>query len=267
MSRYIKIFLSCIVLSFCTDLPAQVAQNPAIAPQNWDGDFQQLQYNLLHNDYFSTFDIYLQYAPYAAFCIMKVAGVPSRSDWGRFAVSAGTGAVIFVGMNNLLKYTVCRERPDHSSKNSFPSGHSGLAFAGAHSIYREFGHISPWISFGGYSVAAITSISRIVNNKHWMSDTIGGALLGIGSVELGYWIGDLIYKKSGKGLNQGFLRQGFEYDFDCDKHYNLSLLYYRRFVVGKDEVKGAGAIPYRGGGLALEAQIPLIPACGLCVRT
>lgn len=246
---------------------AQAAPYPATSPHNWDGDYQQLRNNLFPNGFDRKYDNWIQYAPYAAFLTMKLAKVPSRSEWGRLAVSAGTSIALFAGFNNLFKYTIYRERPDGSANNSFPSGHTGTAFTGAHILYREFGHINPWIGFGGYSVAVATSLTRIANNKHWATDTFGGALIGIGSVELGYFIGDLIFKKSGKGLQAGFLRQGFEYDFDCDKHYNLSLLYYHRFVVGAPELKSAGDIPLRSSGIALEGQIPLVPACGICVRS
>ncbi|MDO5447860.1 MAG: hypothetical protein Q4F34_08800, partial [Prevotellaceae bacterium] len=45
--------------------------------------------------------------------------------------------------------------------------------------------------------ATATGIMRVLNNRHWISDVIAGAGLGILSTELGYWIADMIYKEKG----------------------------------------------------------------------
>lgn len=41
---------------------------------------------------------------------------------------------------------------------------------------------------------------RIANNKHWLSDVMVGAGIGIMATEFGYWLADLIFKE--KGLNR-----------------------------------------------------------------
>ena len=60
--------------------------------------------------------------------------------------------------------------------------------------------MSPWISVGGYVVATTVGVSRILNNRHWISDVLAGAGIGILSVEFGYLFADLIFKE--KGLYQ-----------------------------------------------------------------
>ena len=50
----------------------------------------------------------------------------------------------------------------------------------------------------GYSVATATGIMRVLNNRHWVSDVLSGAGIGIMSTELAYALGDVIFK--GKGL-------------------------------------------------------------------
>jgi hypothetical protein len=47
-------------------------------------------------------------------------------------------------------------------------------------------------------VATATGVMRVLNNRHWISDVLSGAGLGILSGELGYAICDLLFK--GKGL-------------------------------------------------------------------
>lgn len=48
-------------------------------------------------------------------------------------------------------------------------------------------------------MATITGVTRQLNNRHWMSDIMVGAGIGILATELGYFLADLIFKE--KGLN------------------------------------------------------------------
>ncbi|MEG1634956.1 MAG: phosphatase PAP2 family protein, partial [Rikenellaceae bacterium] len=93
-----------------------------------------------------------------------------------------------------------------SSNNSFPSGHAATAFMTATMFHKEYGLTrSPLYSVLGYSLATATAISRQFNNRHWMSDVLVGAGIGILSVELGYYLADLIFKE--KGLKRDVVRE------------------------------------------------------------
>lgn len=85
-----------------------------------------------------------------------------------------------------LKYTTQVLRPDSSTRNSFPSGHTARAFAVATCFHREFGDKSIWYSVGGYTIASVTGLLRIMNNRHWITDVLGGAAIGIVSAQLAY---------------------------------------------------------------------------------
>lgn len=63
-----------------------------------------------------------------------------------------------------------------STYNSFPSGHTTAAFAVAASISTVYD--SPLVKILAYSAATLTGLSRIHDNKHWMSDVFMGAILG-----------------------------------------------------------------------------------------
>lgn len=95
----------------------------------------------LRNSYMPTFrhdfDDYLQYAPMALMFGLKVAGVESRSSWGRMLVSDAFSAGLMALMVNGLKYTVNQPRPDGSGNNSFPSGHTATAFMAATMLLRN----------------------------------------------------------------------------------------------------------------------------------
>jgi membrane-associated phospholipid phosphatase len=74
-----------------------------------------------------------------------------------------------------LKETTRRRRPD-GSKLSFPSGHSSATFATAAVVQREFG----WkVGVPAYALASYVAISRLSENKHYASDVVFGAAIGI----------------------------------------------------------------------------------------
>jgi membrane-associated phospholipid phosphatase len=73
-----------------------------------------------------------------------------------------------------LKGIVNRRRPD-GNPFSFPSGHTSTAFTTATVIYHDFGPL--WGS-AAYVGATYIGFSRLQENKHYMSDVIGGAILG-----------------------------------------------------------------------------------------
>ena len=158
----------------------------------------------LRNEYLPCFnrhlDDYMQYAPAAVMLGMKVAGVQSRSSWGRMLVSDAFSALLMGGVVNTLKQTTNVERPDGSNKHSFPSGHTATAFMTATMFTKEYGHKSPWVGVGAYSVATATGLMRMANNKHWLSDVLTGAGIGILSTEVGYYFADLIFRE--KGINR-----------------------------------------------------------------
>lgn len=158
----------------------------------------------LRNDYLPRFnrhlDDYMQYAPAAVMLGMKAAGVQSRSSWGRMLVSDAFSALLMGGVVNTLKQTTNVERPDGSNKHSFPSGHTATAFMTATMLTKEYGHKSPWVGVGAYSMATATGLMRMANNKHWLSDVLTGAGIGILSTEVGYYFADLIFRE--KGINR-----------------------------------------------------------------
>lgn len=143
------------------------------------------------------YDNFLQYSPAMVMLGMKALGVEGRSSWSRMAVSDAFSVALMAGVVSSLKNSVNEKRPDGSNMHSFPSGHTAAAFMCATMLHKEYGHISPWISVGGYTLATATGVSRIANNKHWTADVMAGAGIGIISTEIGYFLTDLIFKDKG----------------------------------------------------------------------
>ena len=144
-------------------------------------------------------DDYSQYFGPAMTLGLKIGGVEGRSDWERFLASAAMSYGIMAAFVNGIKYTAKEMRPDGSQANSWPSGHTATSFVGATILHKEYGLTrSPWYSIAGYGVATATGVMRVLNNRHWVSDVLSGAGIGIMSTEIAYALSDVIFK--GKGL-------------------------------------------------------------------
>jgi membrane-associated phospholipid phosphatase len=70
---------------------------------------------------------------------------------------------------------------------SFPSGHTAAAFALATTLADDIRH--PAATVGLYGLAAATGLARIQQNRHWTSDVLIGAALGVASAKFinGRW--------------------------------------------------------------------------------
>jgi membrane-associated phospholipid phosphatase len=100
----------------------------------------------------------------------------------------------------LLKETVHKERPDGSNDESFPSGHAAAAFQAASFVQRRYDDIPAW---PGYVLATYTGWTRVEAKKHFTSDVLAGAALGIGS-------SFLFVKRRDVSVSTTLLRDGFE---------------------------------------------------------
>lgn len=159
----------------------------------------------IRNRYIPTFrhgfDDYTQYVPAAAVYGMKVGGVKGRNNLLRTGISHATSLGIMAILVNSIKYTAKVERPDGSSRNSFPSGHTAMAFTNATVMHKEYGIVNPIYSVAGYTSATFTAVGRGMNNRHWVSDVLAGAGIGILSTQLGYFFIDKLYKNNGDNMS------------------------------------------------------------------
>lgn len=152
-------------------------------------------------DFRHSFDDYAQYVPAAAVYGLKVGGIKGRNNLLRTTISHGASLGIMAILVNSIKYTAKVERPDGSARNSFPSGHTAMAFTNATFMHKEYGVVNPIYSVAGYTSATFTAVGRGMNNKHWVSDVLAGAGIGILSTQLGYFIVDKIYKNNGDNMS------------------------------------------------------------------
>src|SRR5574344_2423241 len=168
-------------------------------------DYNNTHYNTrLLTSFHTEIDNYTQFVPMLAATALNLSGYEGRSDCWRYLASGVMSYGIMAAIVNPIKYSAKEMRPDGSTANSWPSGHTATAFVSATILHKEYGLTrSPWYSIAGYGVATATGVMRVLNNRHWVSDVLSGAGIGIFSTELAYGISDIIFK--GHGLKRGFL--------------------------------------------------------------
>lgn len=119
----------------------------------------------------------------ATWLVGTIAGEPDVANAALWAAGAGAAAgIATVG----LKAVIGRSRPrtnltydfhPFSGDAAFPSGHTSFAFAVASSLAHATK--DRWSDLALYAAATLTGLSRINDDKHWLSDVVGGAALGI----------------------------------------------------------------------------------------
>lgn len=144
-------------------------------------------------------DDYLQHAPIVAVYGLNWLGVKGKNDFANRTAILIKSEMMVTMLTFSLKRITAVPRPDTKRLTSFPSGHTAQAFAAATFMAREYGHKSIWYSIGAYSVATGVGAMRVMNNRHWISDVMVGAGIGILSTNLAYLTHQYRWGKKNKG--------------------------------------------------------------------
>ncbi|MEJ7692725.1 phosphatase PAP2 family protein [Daejeonella sp.] len=148
----------------------------------------------------TNFDDKLQYAPVAMVYTLEAIGIKGKNNlFDRTALYLISNSLMGLTVNFLKEHT-SKLRPSGDDRRSFPSGHTATAFVAAEFMRQEFKDKSPVYGYVSYSLAGATGALRMMNNKHWFSDVLAGAGVGIASTKLTYlaypWIKKKIIKKN-----------------------------------------------------------------------
>lgn len=131
------------------------------------------------------FEDWVQYVPLGMSVGLGFTGVQAEHHWIERVIETGISYAFLSAVSYGMKALIDSPRPDGVDNKSFPSGHTNLAFTGAELVRMEYG----W-GWGGaaYVLATSVALMRLHNNKHWASDVIFGAGLGILSAHVGGWL-------------------------------------------------------------------------------
>lgn len=116
---------------------------------------------------------------------------PKTTDTGLLSLKS---FILAQCVTQSFKLTTQRKRPSadagkeffHSwnrKNDSFPSGHSSIVWSIAPILAAQYQE-SKWVAPTVYSIATLTSISRVHDNNHWASDAFTGAAIGYFAAKL-----------------------------------------------------------------------------------
>ena len=137
--------------------------------------------DLNYKNFNSPIDDVLPFVPILFNYGLSYSGVKSHSDFTNRSIIYVKAGVISLVSVSLIKYGSRVLRPDSTAFNSFPSGHTAFAFAMATVMDHELREQSTLYSVLGYGCASGVAAMRILNNRHWFSDVLAGAGMGIAS--------------------------------------------------------------------------------------
>lgn len=104
-------------------------------------------------------------------------GKPKTNKVSHLGFDMLRGLIVSQALTQGVKFAVRRDRPTGECC-AFPSGHSSAAFATASVIERHFGYRGAIPTF---AIASYVAISRMHDNRHYLSDVLFGSALGVAS--------------------------------------------------------------------------------------
>jgi membrane-associated phospholipid phosphatase len=135
----------------------------------------------------SEVDLLFKWLPAFFVLIADATGVKTKNHFIQKVILLALSEVILNSIVQPFKKLVYRRRPGSFFKfNSFPSSHTATSFSGAVILHEETKEHSFALSLTGYPVAIITAALRLYKRKHWFSDIIAGAIIGIASARISY---------------------------------------------------------------------------------
>jgi len=108
------------------------------------------------------------------YIVAPAEGEPKTNKWSHIGFDLMRAQIVTQTFTQEMKYTVRRDRPTGECC-AFPSGHASSAFAAAAVLERHFGYRGSWPALFG---ATYVATSRLVDNRHFLSDVVFGAALG-----------------------------------------------------------------------------------------
>lgn len=173
-----------------------------------------------HIDEKLTLDDFSQYSPMVAVYALNAAGVKGKHNFRDRTTILCTAYLLMGTTVTAIKLTGNVERPDKTSFNSFPSGHTATAFMGAEFLFQEYKDVSVWYGVAGYAVAAGTGFFRMYNDRHWLTDVAAGAGIGMLSTKIAYWIHPFVQRTI---FGNGQRQTGMVMPFYTDGKYGVGI--------------------------------------------
>ncbi len=135
----------------------------------------------------TSIDDYTRYIPVVEMYISDIFYKKSKNEVFHQTKNYILARLLTSFTTNRIKDWTQVTRPD-GTERSFPSGHTSYAFTGATALYLEYRDKDKLLAYSGFAFATATGFMRITNNRHWVSDVITGAGVGMISTTLVWYL-------------------------------------------------------------------------------
>lgn len=158
---------------------ALLATGAVLLNSELNGDIQTKSSKVFGATFRSGADNIFPFVPIAQIYLGKTLGFEPKTNYRNQTVNILVANTATVIVTEIAKRIAKRTRPDLSDNMSFPSGHSAVAFTNATLLYYEYKDSNFWYASSGFLFAGATAAFRLANNKHYASDVLAGAGIGM----------------------------------------------------------------------------------------
>jgi hypothetical protein len=135
----------------------------------------------------TTIDDYIQYVPIAQMYVADIYSSKTKNQIFQQSKNLAIAEIFTAIIVQSVKHIANVRRPN-GHDYSFFSGHTSQSFTGATALYLEYKDSDRLYALSGYGFSTATGMLRITNNKHWLSDVLVGAGVGMLSAQLTWYI-------------------------------------------------------------------------------
>lgn len=147
--------------------------------------------------------ILLVVLPAAALSAADIDSLRTRPTIWADVTAVGGSAAVNAALTEIFKHSIHAERPDGSSYDSWPSRHTSYAFAILGSVGYRAARYSGWWLVGAHTAANVVAMQRMLADRHYPKDVLGGAATGIVSIAAGEVLSRLIFYGQGPVFYRG----------------------------------------------------------------
>jgi membrane-associated phospholipid phosphatase len=144
-------------------------------------DLQEKAQTFFGENFHSGADDAFALIPIAQIYAGKYLGFQPKNTFLHQSIDIAVANTLTLVIVTATKHLLKEERPDQSDNLSFPSGHTAIAFTNAALLFHEYQESNFWYASSGFLFATATGVFRIANNKHYTSDVLTGAGIGLAS--------------------------------------------------------------------------------------
>lgn len=141
----------------------------------------------------TNWDTSLKWAPLVAFVTSDLFRNEIKKELTRDLVKAALGAGLVNVTVSPLKKIYKRRRPNGGNQ-SFPSSHTATSFLGSELLRQKCKDKNFAVASAGFAVSAGTAALRLYHNRHWFSDVVCGAVIGVIAGKLSHKLVEKVMK-------------------------------------------------------------------------